>query len=57
VPRSLAAAASPVLAGYLLTVSTFGWPLIIGGALKAAYDLLLLVKFRHIQSAEQHGPG
>ena len=28
VPRSLAAAASPALAGYLLSVSTFGWPLI-----------------------------
>ncbi len=42
VPRSLAAAATPLLAGLLLDKTTFGWPLIIGGAMKAAYDLLLL---------------
>jgi hypothetical protein len=45
VPRSLAAASSPLLAGYLLGVSTFGWPLIAAGALKIAYDLLLLARF------------
>ena len=42
VPRSLAAASTPLLAGYLLKHSTFGWPLIIGGVMKAVYDLLLL---------------
>ena len=26
--------------------TSFGWPLIIGGALKAAYDIVLLVQFR-----------
>jgi MFS family permease len=46
VPRSLAAAASPLLAGYLLGVSTFGWPLVIAGALKIVYDVLLLALFR-----------
>ena len=50
VPRSLVAAISPLLAGSLLHVSTFGWPLILGGVLKIAYDLLLLVQFRHIRS-------
>ncbi|MHB8730573.1 MAG: MFS transporter [bacterium] len=54
VPRSLASAASPILAGYLLTLSSFGWPLIIGGALKAVYDVLLLVKFRGVRAAEEH---
>lgn len=47
VPRSLASAISPLLAGSLLQVSTFGWPLILGGLLKITYDLLLLVQFRH----------
>ena len=54
VPRSLASAASPILAGYLLTLSSFGWPLIIGGTLKAVYDVLLLVKFRGVRTAEEH---
>jgi MFS family permease len=47
VPRSLAAAASPALTGYLLALSVFGWPLIAAGGLKVIYDLLLLVMFRH----------
>ena len=46
VPRSLASASSPLLAGYLLGFSAFGWPLVLAGALKIAYDLLFLVLFR-----------
>lgn len=42
VPRSLAAALPPLAAGWMLDRSTFGWPLIIGGALKILYDVLLL---------------
>jgi MFS family permease len=57
VPRSLAASISPILAGYLLTRSVFGWPLIIGGALKAVYDLLLLIKFGKVQTLEERGAG
>ena len=30
----------------------FGWPLIIGGALKAAYDIALLVQFRAVATRE-----
>ena len=45
VPRSLAAAIPPLLAGVLLDRSAFGWPLVLGGALKALYDLLLLAQF------------
>ena len=52
VPRSLASAVSPLLAGSLLGLSTFGWPLVIGGVLKITYDILLLVQFRHIRPAE-----
>jgi MFS family permease len=53
VPRSLAAAASPVAAGYLLALSSFGWPLVAAGVLKAVYDLLLLVTFRHRRPPEE----
>ena len=48
VPRGLAAGLSPLLAGALLERTSFGWPLIIGGALKAAYALALLVQFRAV---------
>jgi MFS family permease len=53
VPRSLASAISPLLAGYLLSISTFGWPLIFGGSLKAGYDILLLLRFRHVRPPEE----
>jgi MFS family permease len=53
VPRSLATAASPLLAGYLLSISSFGWPLVIAGTLKIAYDLLLLYLFRHVHPPEE----
>ncbi|HET9762085.1 MAG TPA: MFS transporter, partial [Casimicrobiaceae bacterium] len=53
VPRSLASAASPVLAGYLLGLSSFGWPLIVAGSVKIAYDVLLLVTFRAVRAPEE----
>lgn len=52
-PRSLAAALSPMLAGYLFSLSPFGWPLVIGGSLKVLYDLLLLRGFRAVRPAEE----
>ena len=45
VPRSLAAAISPTLAGWMLQSSSFGWPLIVAGVCKIVYDLLLLAGF------------
>ena len=53
VPRSLAAALSPALAGALLSAYVFPWPLLIGGGLKVAYDLLLLNQFRHVKPPEE----
>jgi len=53
VPRSLAAAVSPAVAGYLLTLSPFGWPLVICGALKIVYDLTLLGMFRKVKPPEE----
>jgi MFS family permease len=52
VPRSLAAGLAPLLAGALLERTTFGWPLVIGGALKAAYDLILFFQFRAVSTRE-----
>jgi MFS family permease len=53
VPRSLASSASPLIAGYLLGVSSFGWSLVIAGGLKIVYDLLLLATFRRIRPPEE----
>src|SRR5262245_17832436 len=52
VPRSLAAGLAPLIAGALLERTNFGWPLIIGGMLKAAYDIMLLVQFRKVSTRE-----
>lgn len=54
VPRSLASALSPSIAGYLLSLSSFGWPLVICGVIKIAYDLTLLRMFRRIKPPEEH---
>jgi predicted MFS family arabinose efflux permease len=53
VPRSLASAVSPTLAGWMLGLSAFGWPLICAGALKIGYDLALLYLFRAIHPPEE----
>jgi predicted MFS family arabinose efflux permease len=52
VPRSLAAGLAPMLAGALLEKTTFGWPLIVGGGLKAVYDIALLLQFRAVKPRE-----
>ncbi|WP_438503690.1 MFS transporter [Desertibaculum subflavum] len=53
VPRSLAAAASPAIAGALFAAGHAAWPLIICGVLKILYDLALLWTFRHVKPAEE----
>ena len=53
VPRSLAAAASPALAGALFAASYRVWPFLICGALKIIYDLLLLMQFRNVKPPEE----
>lgn len=53
VPRSLASALSPALAGYMLTLSSFGWPLVVCGVLKVVYDLTLLKMFRSVKPPEE----
>jgi MFS family permease len=53
VPRSLASALAPLPAGALLDYSLFGWPLILGGACKVIYDVLLLAQFRSVRPADE----
>ena len=53
VPRSLASAVAPLLSGWLLGLSSFGWPLVIAGGLKIAYDLTLLRQFSHVKPNDQ----
>ena len=51
VPRSLASATTPLIAGALLTRTTFGWPLLIAGVMKIIYDVVLLVLHRDTPEA------
>jgi MFS family permease len=56
VPRSLASAIGPMISGYLIMLSGFGWPLLIGGLLKIGYDLALLAMFSHVRPPEERQP-
>jgi MFS family permease len=53
VPRSLAAASSPAIAGAMFAAGHLAWPLVICGVLKIAYDLALLWTFRHVKPPEE----
>ncbi len=53
VPRSLASAVGPFIAGYMLAASSFGGFMIAAGAIKIAYDLMLLAAFRNIRPPEE----
>ena len=57
VPRSLAAAVAPALAGLMLGRSSVGWPLVLAGILKIAYDLLLLRGFGSVRPWEERRGG
>jgi MFS family permease len=53
VPRSLASSISPAMAGALLATGFSGLPLIACGVLKIAYDVALLLTFRHVKPPEE----
>ena len=53
VPKTFAWAAGSLISGYLLTLSSFGWPLLIAGVVKGTYDILLLVKFQKVRPPEE----
>jgi MFS family permease len=52
-PRSLASSLAPLLGGWLFALSPFAWPLVIAGALKATYDILLLILFQSHKPPEE----
>jgi MFS family permease len=51
VPRSLGGGLAPLVSGWMLAASSFGWPLVVGGVLKVVYDLLLLRNYRHHEAS------
>jgi MFS family permease len=53
VPRGLTASLAPLAGGWLLDRSRFGWPLVVGGGIKAVYDLLVLALFRQVRPPEE----
>ncbi len=53
VPRSLASAISPAIAGALFAAGLPALPLMLCGSLKIVYDLLLLRQFRHVKPPEE----
>jgi len=57
VPRSLASAISPALAGVLFGSAFSSLPLLCCGGLKILYDLLLLYSFRNVRPPEEGGAG
>lgn len=54
VPKSLAAGISPSLSGWMLGVSSFGWPLIISGLVKLVYLSLFFRLFRDVEAEQAH---
>jgi MFS family permease len=55
VPKTFACGAGSIISRYLLTLSTFGWPLLIAGMIKGTYDILLLIKFQKVRPPEEAG--
>ena len=52
VPRSLASAASPALAGAWMAAGWLAAPLVVSGLLKVVYDVALLLAFRGVRLPE-----
>lgn len=51
--RSAAQAVSPAIGGSVMPVAGAGFPFVIGGAMKALYDVLLFVFFRRVLPPEE----
>ena len=53
VPRGLASAVSPAIAGALFAAGHVAMPFVICGVMKIIYDVLLLWTFRHVRPPEE----
>ena len=53
VPRGLASAVSPAIAGALFAAGHVAMPFVICGVMKILYDVLLLWTFRHVRPPEE----
>ena len=53
VARNVASAIAPAFAGATLAAPALGLPLLVAGALKSVYDLLLLAMFRRVRPPEE----
>jgi predicted MFS family arabinose efflux permease len=56
VTRNVAWAVGPSVAGAIMQHVALAGPLVIGGALKIGYDLLLYRSFRHLRPPEEEAP-
>jgi hypothetical protein len=55
--RSVGWAAAPMLAGVMMQLGGLGLPLVVAGATKITYDLLLWREFRRVKPPEELEPG
>lgn len=56
VPRSLIAAITPLAAGAMLAVSSFGWPLLVAAVTKLVYDIVLLAMYKNTPEQSSNFP-
>ena len=56
VTRNVAWAVGPSVAGVVMQQVALAGPLVIGGGLKIAYDILLCLAFRNLRPPEERGP-
>jgi MFS family permease len=53
VSRNAGAALAPLFTGAILAQPLYGWPFLLAGALKIAYDLLVFAVFRKVKPPEE----
>jgi len=57
VPKSIAASVGPSLSGWMLSLSNFGWPLVVSGTIKLVYLFLLFRLFHDLEEKQARRAG